>query len=91
MTTADGVLNAVILEKQKESNMGFGNFLMSMAKNMLGDVVGSSQEMQRFKSEYDRHNTLELKKEYSRLKKAAHTTENTNRKMAIANILRERG
>lgn len=70
--------------------MGFGNFLMTMAKNMVGDVVDSSKDMQRFKSEYARYDVSALKKEYSKLKKAAHTTENTNRKMAIANILQER-
>lgn len=69
--------------------MGFGSFLMSMAKNMSSDILDSSKDMQKYISEYRSYSAPALKKEYLRLKKSDSTADNTNRKMAVANLIQK--
>lgn len=69
--------------------MSFGSFLMAMFKHATGDVLGSSQDMRKYIAEYDRLSVPALKKEYSKLKKSSSSSENTNRKLAVVNILQK--
>ena len=78
-----------LIDFMKGRVMGFGSFLMSMAKNMSSDVLDSSKDMQKYISEYRSYSVPALKKEYLRLKKSAATTEITNRKMAVANLIQK--
>lgn len=79
-----------MLDNLEEIGMGFGNLLTTMVKNMARDIVDSSKEVQRLKSEYQKGSLPFLEDEFIRLKASAHTKDNTNRKLAVANILVER-
>lgn len=70
--------------------MSFGNFLLTMVRNMTGDVVESSKEVKKFKHIYAKESLPILEKEYKRLKTLSPSKEITNRKMAVANLLVER-
>lgn len=63
--------------------MGFGNFLMDMAKKTVEDAMSSAQSTKKFKEQYKREDTATLK---AKLK----ATNDVNCKRAIAQIIAER-
>lgn len=83
MMMADGVLSVVMQGKLEGNNMGFGNFLLDIAKKKATDTLSSMKETQKFVDEYDEYQTETLMAEYKK-------TSDINRKRAIAVIIGRR-
>ena len=78
-----GVQNAVMQAKQEENKMGFGSFLLDVGKTIVQGAIESNERVIRLKVEYETLSDEDLK--------ARFETNESERKKAIALVLKDRG